>query len=113
PSKQNSGKFFCDYIKCKIVGSSFFHDETLGNKTFIVPIAHGYGKYVIGKKELQTLKKNGQIFLKYVDFNPNGSVDNIAGVSNKDGNIFGMMPHPERSPEGKYIMRSMEKYVRK
>ena len=108
-----SENFFCDYIKCKIVGNSFFHDEALQNKIFIVPVAHGYGKYVIGKKELQVLEKNGQIFLKYANFNPNGSVDNIAGVSNKDGNIFGMMSHPERSPDGKYFIRAMEKYVRK
>ncbi len=111
--RNDSGNFFCDYVKCKIIGNSFFHDEALLNKTFIVPVAHGYGKYVIGGKELQTLEKSGQIFLKYVDFNPNGSVNNIAGVSNKDGNIFGIMPHPERSPDGKYFMRAIEKYVRK
>ena len=111
--RNDSGKFFCDYVKCKIVDNSFFQDEALQNKTFVVPVAHGYGKYLIDKKELQALEKSRQIFLKYKDFNPNGSVNNIAGVSNKDGNIFGMMPHPERSPDGKYFMRAMEKYVRK
>ncbi len=112
-ARNDSEKFFCDYVRCKITGNSFFRDEALQNKTFIVPVAHGYGKYVIDKKKLQTLEKNGQIFLKYKDFNPNGSVNNIAGVSNKDGNIFGMMPHPERSPDGKYFMQAIEKYARK
>jgi len=111
--RNDSKKFFCDYVRCKIVGNSFFHDKTLQNKIFITPVAHGYGKYTIDKKELQAIKKNGQIFLKYANFNPNGSVNNIAGVCNQNGNIFGMMPHPERSPDGRYFMRAIEKYVRK
>ena len=82
-------------------------------KSFTIPVAHGYGKYVVSKNEREKLERNGQIFLKYAKFNPNGSVANIAGVSNKEKTIFGMMPHPERSPDARYFMRAIEKYVAK
>ncbi len=78
-------------------------------KSFNIPVAHGYGKYLISKSEYQNL--DGQIFLKYKNLNPNGSLENIAGISNRQGTIFGMMPHPERSPDRKYFMEAIEKYV--
>ena len=109
--QNTSRKFFCDYVRCKIVGTSFFGDLSMLRKTFNIPVAHGYGRYTIPKDQLKKLKHNGQVFLKYLDFNPNGSVSNIAGVSNEQKTIFGMMPHPERSPDGKYFMRAIEKYV--
>lgn len=110
--KQNSSKkFFCDITICKVIGNSFFRDKSLINKSFRLPVAHGYGRYVIGEKGLQRLKQNNQIFLKYNGLNPNGSIENIAGISNTKGNIFGLMPHPERSPDGRYFMRAIEKYV--
>ena len=106
-----SKKFFCDYVTCKVGGDSFFGDDSMRNKTFTIPVAHGYGRYVISKRELEKLERNGQIFLKYEGSNPNGSVADIAGVCNEQKNIFGMMPHPERSPDGKYFMRAIETYV--
>ena len=109
--QNDSKKFFCDYVRCEVDGASFFGDRSMLGKTFTVPVAHGYGKYVIDKNQLGKLERNGQIFLKYSKFNPNGSVSNIAGVSNDRKTIFGMMPHPERSSDGKYFMRAMEKYV--
>lgn len=109
----DSGKFFCDYVACEVSGSSFFRDEFLIGRTFTIPVAHGYGKYIIDGKSLGELENNGQIFLKYKNFNPNGSMENIAGVSNKAGNVFGMMPHPERSPDGQYFIKAIEKYVGK
>lgn len=108
-----SKKFFCDYVRCRVGGTSFFGDESLVDKTFTIPVAHGYGKYVIQKNELKQLEKNGQIFLKYAKFNPNGSVAHIAGVSNAEKTIFGMMPHPERSSDGMYFIQAIEKYVAK
>lgn len=107
----DSKKFFCDYVACRVGGASFFGDRSLVNKTFIIPVAHGYGKYTIPKSQLKKLEQNGQIFLKYASFNPNGSVADIAGVSNAEKTIFGMMPHPERSPDAQYFMRAIEKYV--
>jgi len=111
--RNDSKKFFCDYVVCKAVGDSFFRDKSMQEKSFTIPVAHGYGKYAVSKKEQKKLERNGQIFLKYEKFNPNGSVANIAGVSNTQKTIFGMMPHPERSPDAKYFMRAIEKYVAK
>lgn len=62
------------------------------------PIAHGYGNYYCDEETLQTLKDNNQIVFTY-QTNPNGSSANIAGITNKEGNILGMMPHPERAME--------------
>lgn len=111
--RNDSKKFFCDYVNSQVEGPSFFSDKALLNKKFPIPVAHGYGKYTVNKKELSKLEKNNQIFLRYSKFNPNGSVDDIAGVSNKEKTIFGMMPHPERSPHAALFMRAIEKYVRK
>lgn len=111
--RNNSKKFFCDYAACKVVGGSFFRDKSMQEKSFTIPVAHGYGKYVVSKNERGKLERSGQVFLKYTKFNPNGSVANIAGVSNPQGTIFGMMPHPERSSDARYFMRAIEKYVAK
>ena len=111
--RNDSKKFFCDYVSCKVVGGSFFRDKSMQKKSFTIPVAHGYGKYVVSKNEREKLERNGQVFLKYAKSNPNGSVGNIAGVSNSQKTIFGMMPHPERSLAAKYFMQAIEKYVAK
>ena len=69
-----------------------------------IPVAHHDGNYFIDKKGLDQLEENGQILLKYCDedgeiTNINGSVSNIAGICNKEKNVFGLMPHPERAME--------------
>jgi len=69
-----------------------------------IPVAHADGNYFIDDKGLAELEKNGQILLRYSDAegNPtalNGSVEQIAGICNKDKNVFGLMPHPERAME--------------
>ena len=72
-----------------------------------IPIAHHDGRYYVPEKELKDMEERGQILFRYVDgegnptdeANPNGSVSNIAGVMNREGNVFGMMPHPERASE--------------
>jgi phosphoribosylformylglycinamidine synthase len=76
------------------------------NKIIYLPVAHGEGKFIPKDNEvLKQLKKNGQIVLHYVNekgaqagypYNPNGSIENIAGICNPEGNVFGLMPHPER-----------------
>ena len=78
-----------------------------------LPIAHGEGCYHIDPPGLRQLEDNHQIALRYLD-NPNGSVDRIAGVSNKAGNILGLMPHPERAcdhttggTDGQALFRSL------
>jgi phosphoribosylformylglycinamidine synthase len=70
-----------------------------------LPVAHGEGKFYAEKDILDKIEKNGQVALKYVDkegklagypFNPNGSLNNIAGITDSTGRVFGLMPHPER-----------------
>lgn len=70
-----------------------------------IPIAHGEGRYYCDEQTLAELKANDQILFRYSDengnvkdtTNPNGSLENIAGICNKNRNVFGMMPHPERA----------------
>lgn len=69
-----------------------------------IPVAHHDGNYYIDEEGLKELEKNNQILLKYCDkdgnlVNMNGSVSNIAGICNKEKNVFGLMPHPERAIE--------------
>lgn len=69
-----------------------------------IPIAHHDGNYYIDEAGLKELEENNQILLRYTDENgeiknPNGSVESIAGVCNKEKNVFGLMPHPERAME--------------
>lgn len=109
--QNKSKKFFCDLVDCEIIGPSFFGDTTMFKKTYHLPVAHGYGRFTATRKQLQDLEKNNQIFLRYKKSNPNGSLDNIAGVCNKAKTIFGLMPHPERSEDGVYFMKAIEQYV--
>jgi phosphoribosylformylglycinamidine synthase len=70
-----------------------------------VPVAHGEGRYYADEATLNDLEKNGQVIFRYclpdgtiaTGANPNGAIRNIAGIKNKAGNVFGMMPHPERA----------------
>ena len=62
-----------------------------------IPIAHGEGNYYCDEETLAELKKHDQIVFRYHGENPNGSVDGIAGICNREGNVVGMMPHPERA----------------
>jgi phosphoribosylformylglycinamidine synthase I len=72
-----------------------------------IPIAHGDGNYFCDRETLQSLYDNDQVLFKYCDengevseeANPNGSIDNVAGICNLNKNVFGMMPHPERASE--------------
>lgn len=76
-------------------------------KILNIPIAHGEGRYYAPEKVLAEMVQNKQIIWRYCnekgklteDSNPNGSVMNIAGICNKEGNVFGMMPHPERAAD--------------
>ena len=75
---------------------------------FKIPVAHGEGRYYADEKTLSGLEANGQVIFRYCDengketseANPNGSINNIAGICNKERNVFGMMPHPERACSG-------------
>ncbi|WP_410771484.1 phosphoribosylformylglycinamidine synthase subunit PurQ [Fontibacillus sp. BL9] len=92
-----------------------FTTQYAAGEEITIPIAHGEGNYYCDEATLSQLKKNNQIIFKYVN-NPNGSVDDIAGISNERGNVVGMMPHPERavdsllgSDDGKKMFTSILK----
>ena len=74
-----------------------FHPGRLGERIRL-PIGHGEGNYRIDEAGLARLESGGQVLLRYLD-NPNGSLGSIAGVRNDAGNVFGMMPHPDRAFE--------------
>lgn len=75
------------------------------NRPLKIPVAHGDGRYYAENAVLDDLEKHDQIIYRYcnekgevhVGFNPNSAIRNIAGIRNKEGNVFGMMPHPERA----------------
>ena len=75
-----------------------FTRQTSVGQRLRVPIAHGEGNYFIDADGLKSLQDNNQIVFEYAE-NPNGSVAGIAGIVNKQGNVLGMMPHPERAME--------------
>ena len=96
---RNQGlNFICNTQKLNVEDSlDYFNRDSL-SPTLEIPIAHGEGNYRIDDAGLAELKANNQILFRYAR-NPNGSVDAIAGIRNKEGNVFGMMPHPERAVE--------------
>jgi phosphoribosylformylglycinamidine synthase len=101
-------KFICQnqYLVPQTTHSAITRNLDL-HEALNIPIAHGEGRYYADEKTLNELKQNDQILFKYCDAdgnindasNPNGSLENIAGICNKNRNVFGMMPHPERASE--------------
>lgn len=104
----NSRKFICKntYITAVNNNTPITSNLTLG-KALQIPIAHGEGKYFADEETLADMNKNGQIIFRYcnengtidAESNPNGALENIAGVCNAGKNVFGMMPHPERAAD--------------
>ncbi|MBL4869727.1 MAG: phosphoribosylformylglycinamidine synthase subunit PurQ [Robiginitomaculum sp.] len=95
---RNKGlRFVCRPQTLTITNSDSMYTKAYKDKKEItMPIAHFDGNYYADEETLGMLKKNNQIIFKYKD-NPNGSVNDIAGISNAAGNVLGMMPHPERA----------------
>ena len=101
-------KFICKNVFIKPVHTeSAITAQLVVNQAYKIPIAHGEGRYYCDEKTLMSLYENDQVLFKYCDengevtdeANPNGSLDNIAGICNSQKNVFGMMPHPERASE--------------
>jgi len=97
--------FISKHHHLKVINNDNSFLQKLNNGDVVnIPIAHHDGNYYIDSEGLRELEANGQILLKYTDVNgeiknPNGSVESIAGVCNKEKNVFGLMPHPERAME--------------
>ncbi len=97
--KNNSLNFMCKWTNLIVENNSTpFTSQFKLNQKIPIPIANGEGRYFVDKITLKELKKHNQIVFKY-DKVVNGSSDRIAGVCNEDGNVVGMMPHPERAVE--------------
>jgi len=91
-------KFMCRTVGLKVVNNETqFTSEYKKDEVIQIPIAHGEGNYYCDEETLASLKANNQIVFTYASENPNGSIEDIAGIVNKKGNVLGMMPHPERA----------------
>lgn len=97
--RNRSLKFRCHSTLLKVVNNTTpFTSDYAEGEVIDIPIAHGEGNYYCDEETLRGLQQNNQIVFRYeTDTNPNGSVDDIAGICSKEGNIVGMMPHPERA----------------
>ncbi len=106
--RNQNQKFICKYVHLRLEQpqTPFTHAGRAG-EVLRIPIAHGEGSYYADHETLRRLREGGQIAFRYclpdgrvtLDANPNGSVDNIAGICNEGRNVLGMMPHPERCSE--------------
>ncbi len=115
--------FACKHVSVRVEhNNSRFTSMHRAGDIISIPIAHGDGNYFAEQEIIQSLEENQQILFRYSDAdgkisgeaNPNGSVNNIAGIMNKNKNVMGMMPHPERacesvigSSDGKKIFKSI------
>lgn len=98
--RNQSLHFVCKTIALKVTNNQTpFTSEYAAGEVIHLPIAHGEGNYYCDEATLAQLKANNQIVFTYENGNPNGSVENIAGIVNEQGNVLGMMPHPERAVE--------------
>ncbi len=118
-------KFVCKYVSLRTENNQTpFTSNLKKGEILRIPIAHGEGNYFLEAEKLKELNANHQVVFRYCDekgeitkeANPNGSVENIAGIGNKAGNVLGMMPHPERacdpllgSADGKKMLASLLK----
>ncbi|RKX22442.1 MAG: phosphoribosylformylglycinamidine synthase I [Candidatus Zixiibacteriota bacterium] len=101
-------RFNCKFVNLRVENNNSPYTNVCEKGDILnIPIAHGEGNYYNFDGDIKKLEDNGQIAFKYcmpdgtfsTEANPNGSVNNIAGITNEDGNVLGMMPHPERAVE--------------
>jgi phosphoribosylformylglycinamidine synthase len=114
-------KFVCKNVYIKSHSSANLLGANVADRVLKIPVAHGEGRYYADAATLKQLHDNNQIVFKYcnpsgeehLDSNPNGAIQNIAGICNATHNVFGMMPHPERASnkilgntDGKFILEA-------
>jgi phosphoribosylformylglycinamidine synthase len=116
-------KFLCQHVHLRVESArTAFTRAAAKGQILRIPIAHFDGNYYAPPRTLREIEKNGQVVLRYCDetgavteaADVNGALDNIAGLRNRDGNVMGMMPHPERaveamlgSEDGRVIFQSL------
>jgi phosphoribosylformylglycinamidine synthase len=108
--RNRSLHFVCEMVttRVEVADSAFTHGCAQGT-LLRLPIAHGEGCFFADEPTLQELNERRQVILRYVtadgrvdaSANPNGSIENIAGICNREGNVFGLMPHPDRAAEAR------------
>jgi phosphoribosylformylglycinamidine synthase subunit PurQ / glutaminase len=108
--RNRSLRFVCDLVtlRVEVPDSAFTHGFAEGS-LLRMPIAHGEGCYFADGETLRELNQNRQVIMRYSDdhgrvvleANPNGSIENIAGICNREGNVFGLMPHPDRASDAR------------
>ncbi|MCE5315224.1 MAG: phosphoribosylformylglycinamidine synthase subunit PurQ [Armatimonadota bacterium] len=119
----NGLRFICKYVNLRVANNrTGFTNMCAEGQVLNIPIAHHGGNYYADPNTLKRIEDNNQVILRYCDesgnvtpeANPNGSLNNIAGIINESGNVAGMMPHPERavepilgSDDGRLIMQSI------
>ena len=98
--RNNSLKFVCKTVELTVENTNTpFTSLYKKGEKINLPIAHADGSYYADEELLAELEENGQVVFRYSKGNPNGSLNDIAGITNKQGNVLGMMPHPERAVE--------------
>ncbi len=106
--RNRSLQFRCEHVFIKtVVNNSLYTNAARAGQLLRIPIAHGEGCYFADDQTLADLRAHNRILWQYVDAsgepteesNPNGSLENIAGIQNEAGNVAGLMPHPERAAE--------------
>ena len=123
----NNQKFICKNVHIKPANNSTVITKELdGGRAYKIPIAHGEGRFYAPEDTRKSILDNDQVIFRYCseegqlgdEFNPNGSINNIAGICNKGRNVFGMMPHPERAADaalgnedGRLIIESILKNI--
>ncbi|MDB9317282.1 phosphoribosylformylglycinamidine synthase subunit PurQ [Nodularia spumigena] len=92
--------FICDRVPLQVerTDTKWTQAYTTG-ETITLPIAHGEGRFYADPATLSAIEDHGQVLFRYAGENPNGSLNNIAGICNRQGNVLGMMPHPERASD--------------
>ena len=122
-------EFRCKWTDLRVENTdTAFSTRTEEGQVISVPISHGEGNYFAAKETLRNIENNGQVLFRYstpdgyinADSNPNGSINNIAGITNHEGNVLGMMPHPERccdpiigGTDGNFIFGSLVDHLGK
>lgn len=105
-AKNENQLFICDnvYLKCENTETAITNKLNTSS-AYKIPIAHSEGRFICSDEDLNAIESNNQVVFRYCDengtvssdSNPNGSLNHIAGICNKNRNVFGMMPHPERA----------------
>ena len=107
-------RFLCSVQALSVVNTSTaFTQQCQRDQVLQIPVKHGEGCYVADKAQLDELEANGRVVFRYADGAPNGSMNDIAGVANQQGNVVGLMPHPEHAvdaalgcADGRYLFES-------